>query len=155
MKGFVNSHRKQPESKKALEISTPQEFEAQIVSGTSLVNFYTADCEASKKLAPTIDKLATQYANTADIEVVKVDCSKQELQGLCENEEVSTFLRVSVQGVKSIGGHFACLCREFNFHEVKNIIIFRKDKGNTFTLLIIFIVKSLQKEQNSTNLQLL
>ena len=91
LKGFVNSHRKQPESKKALEISTPQEFEAQIVSGTSLVNFFTADCEASKKLAPTIDKLATQYANTADIEVVKVDCSKQELEGLCENEEVSTF----------------------------------------------------------------
>jgi len=89
LKGFVNSHRKQPESKKALEISTPQEFEAQIVSGTSLVNFYSADCEASKKLAPTIDKLATQYANTADIEVVKVDCSKQELQGLCENEEVT------------------------------------------------------------------
>ena len=95
LKGFVNSHRKQPESKKALEISTPQEFEAQIVSGTSLVNFYTADCEASKKLAPTIDKLATQYANTADIEVVKVDCSKQELQGLCENEEVSTNLFVT------------------------------------------------------------
>ena len=94
LKGFVNSHRKQPESIKALEISTPQEFEAQIVSGTSLVNFYTADCEASKKLAPTIDKLATQYANTADIEVVKVDCGKQELQGLCENEEVSTFLNI-------------------------------------------------------------
>ena len=126
LKGFVNSHRKQPESKKALEISTPQEFEAQIVSGTSLVNFYTADCEASKKLAPTIDKLATQYANTADIEVVKVDCGKQELQGLCENEEVSTFLRVSVQGVKSLGGHFACLCREFDFYEVKKILFFKK-----------------------------
>ena len=97
LKGFVNSHRKQPESKKALEISTPQEFEAQIVSGTSLVNFYTADCEASKKLAPTIDKLATQYANTADIEVVKVDCGKQELQGLCENEEVSTFSKYHIQ----------------------------------------------------------
>jgi hypothetical protein len=27
--------------------------------------------------------------------------------------------RVSVQGVKSLGGHFACLCREFDFYEVK------------------------------------
>ena len=36
----------------------------------------------------------------------------------------------------------------------KDIIIFQKEKGNTFTLLIIFIVKSLQKEQNSTNLLL-
>ena len=60
--------------------------------------------------------------------------------------------RVSVQGVKSLGGHFACLCM-FQFYEVKKefVIIFRKENGNTFTLLIIFIVKSLQKEQNSTN----
>ena len=42
------------------------------------------------------------------------------------------------------------------FMKKKNIfvIIFQKEKGNTFTLLIIFIVKSLQKEQNSTNLLL-
>ena len=36
----------------------------------------------------------------------------------------------------------------------KFVIIFQKENGNTFTLLIIFIVKSLQKEQNSTNLLL-
>ena len=64
--------------------------------------------------------------------------------------------RFSVQGVKSLGGHFACLCREFDFYEAKKIylyiIIFQKEKGNTFTLSIIFIVKSLQKKQNSTNL---
>ena len=36
------------------------------------------------------------------------------------------------------------------FYEVKkNVIIFQKENGNTFTL---FKVKSLQKEQNSTNL---
>ena len=40
----------------------------------------------------------------------------------------------------------------FEFYEVKIVIIFQKE--NTFTLLIIFIVKSLQKEQNSTNLLL-
>ena len=62
--------------------------------------------------------------------------------------------RVSVQGVKSLGSHFACLCRGFDFYEVKKNIIFQKENGNTFTLLIIFIVKSLQKEQNSTNLLL-
>jgi hypothetical protein len=61
--------------------------------------------------------------------------------------------RVSVQGVESLGGHFATLCRDFNELK-KNIIIFQKEKGNTFTLLIIFIVKSLQKEQKSTNLLL-
>ena len=37
----------------------------------------------------------------------------------------------------------------FDFYEVEFFfIIFQKEKGNTFTLLIIFIVKSLQKEQN-------
>ena len=42
----------------------------------------------------------------------------------------------------------------FEFYEVKFffVIIFQKEKGNTYTLLIIFIVKSLQKEQKSTNL---
>jgi hypothetical protein len=29
------------------------------------------------------------------------------------------FSRVSVQGVKSLGGHLSCLCREFDFYEVK------------------------------------
>ena len=54
--------------------------------------------------------------------------------------------RVSIRGVKSLCGHFACLCRGFDFYEVKkkDIIIFQKEKGNTFTLLIIFIVKSIQ-----------
>ena len=64
------------------------------------------------------------------------------------------YYRVSVQGVKSLGGHFACLCRGFEFYEVKfffYVIILHKENGNTFTLFIIFIVKSLQKEQNSTN----
>ena len=70
--------------------------------------------------------------------------------------EQSDCSRVSVQGVKSLGGHFACLCRGFEFYEVKKkiVIIFQKENGNTFTLFIIFIVKSLQKEQNSTNLLL-
>ena len=57
---------------------------------------------------------------------------------------------VSVQGVKSLGGHFACLCWEFEFYEVKKKktdIIFQKENWNTFTLSIIFIVKSLKKSK--------
>ena len=45
------------------------------------------------------------------------------------------FIRVSVQGVKSLGGHFACLCRGFDFYEVKKIKIcyyFSKRKGKYF-----------------------
>ena len=34
------------------------------------------------------------------------------------------------------------------------VITFQKENGKTFTRLIVFIVKSLQKEQNSTNLLL-
>jgi len=54
---------------------------------------------------------------------------------------------ISVQEVKSLGGHFACLCWGFDFYEVKKkyIITFQKENENTFTLLMIFIVKSLQK----------
>ena len=36
--------------------------------------------------------------------------------------------RVSVQGVKSLGGHFACLCWRFDFYEVKKILLFFKKK---------------------------
>ena len=40
--------------------------------------------------------------------------------------------RVSVHGVKSLDGHFAYLCRGFDFYEIeKHILIFRK-KGNYF-----------------------
>jgi hypothetical protein len=80
-------------------------------------------------------------------------------KGLCrriggETSRYGQFCRVSVQVVRSLGGHFPCLCRGFDIYEVKKkdfIIIFKKQKGYTFTL---FTVKSLQKEQNSTNLLL-
>ena len=52
--------------------------------------------------------------------------------------------------------HLAAILHVHEFYEVKKkiVIIFQKENGNSFTLLIIFIVKSLQKEQNSTNLLL-
>ena len=42
--------------------------------------------------------------------------------------------RVSVQGVKSLGSHFACLCRGFEFYEVKkrNCYYFSKRKWKYF-----------------------
>jgi len=42
--------------------------------------------------------------------------------------------RVSVQGVESLGGHFATLCREFDFYEVKKrkYYYFSKRKGKYF-----------------------
>ena len=36
--------------------------------------------------------------------------------------------RVSVQGVKSLGGHFACLRRGFDFYEVKKMFLLFKKK---------------------------
>ena len=43
------------------------------------------------------------------------------------------FNRVSVQGFKSFGGHFACLCQGFNFYEVKKLCCyFSKRKGKYF-----------------------
>ena len=68
----------------------------------------------------------------------------------------SYFSKVSVQGVVTLGGHFATLCQEVDFYEVFFffIINFQEEKANTFTLLIILIVKSLQIELHSTNLLL-
>ena len=58
--------------------------------------------------------------------------------------------RVSVQGVKSLGGHFACLCRGFDFYEVKkNRYYFSKRKGKYF-----YTFNHFYSEQNSTNLLL-
>ena len=54
----------------------------------------------------------------------------QNLQTLSKNYEAS--FRVSVQGVESLGGHFARLCWGFDFHEVKKEILFFKKKGKYF-----------------------
>jgi len=91
LKDFVNQHKRHPDSQKALQISTAQEFESQIISGTTLVNFYAPDCESCEKLVPVIDKLATLYTDIADVKIVTVNCGKEELQGLCENEEVKKY----------------------------------------------------------------
>ena len=41
-------------------------------------------------------------------------------------------ITVSVQGVKSLGSHFACLCQEFDFYKVKEEYYFSKRKGKYF-----------------------
>ena len=41
-------------------------------------------------------------------------------------------IRVSVQGVKSLGGHFAFLCRGFEFYEVKKNLFIKKRKWKYF-----------------------
>ena len=48
-------------------------------------------------------------------------------------EDVIEKTRVSVQEVKSLGGHFACLCRGFEFYEVKkNCYYFSQRKWKYF-----------------------
>ena len=47
------------------------------------------------------------------------------------DSEIRVSSRVSVQGVKSLGGHFAWLCRGFEFYEVKKkkkLLLFFKKK---------------------------
>ena len=50
-----------------------------------------------------------------------------------QRQNVRILSRVSVQGVKSLGGHFACLCWGFEFYEVK------KDK-----ILLVFFKKKME-----------
>ena len=49
--------------------------------------------------------------------------------------------RVSVQGVKSLGGHFACLCRGFEFYEVKRklLLLFFKKKMKILLHFLSFL----------------
>ena len=63
---------------------------------------------------------------------------------------------VSLELVSKELNHFGVIAGLFRWFEVKVnfFIIFQKENGNPFTPFIIFMVKSLQKEQNSTNLLL-
>ena len=64
---------------------------------------------------------------------------RSEDMGMPDFDHINSFLsyklcmipRVSVQGVKSLGGLFACLCRG-DFYEVKKIVIFQKERGKYF-----------------------
>ena len=50
---------------------------------------------------------------------------------MLDDLEVIMYFRVSVQGVKSLGGHFACLCQGVDFYEVKKnffLLLFFKKK---------------------------
>ena len=74
-----------------------------------------------------------------------------------QNYYCSTKGRVSVQGVKSLGGHFACLCQGVDFYEVKKnfffIIIFQKKRKYFYTFHHFYNEQS-SKKQNRTNLLL-
>ena len=60
--------------------------------------------------------------------------------------------RVIVQGVKSLGGHFACLCREFDFYEVKKkYYYFSKRKWKYFYTFNHYFSEKYSKRAKSTN----
>ena len=71
-----------------------------------------------------------QAQKNAESTLVKVPCNMKRTKLLKSNEFGlwSGQVRVSVQGVKSLGGHFACLCQGFDFYEVKKILLFFKKK---------------------------
>ena len=54
--------------------------------------------------------------------------------------QVTEIIRVSVQGVKSLGGQFACLCRGFEFYEVKKkLLSFFKKKMEILLHFLSFL----------------
>ena len=63
-----------------------------------------------------------------------------------KNSEKSFGSRVSVQGVVSLGGHFATLCRELDFYEVKKMYYYySKRKGKYFYTFNHFYSKKSSK----------
>ena len=73
-----------------------------------------------------------------------------------DNKELALILELVSKELNHLAAMLHVYARDLNFikYFFFYVIIFQKENGNTFTLLIIFIVKSLQKEQNSTNLLL-
>ena len=55
--------------------------------------------------------------------------------------------KVSVQGILAFGGHFETLSQGVDFYAAKKCIItnFQKEKENTFTILMVFIVRRAAK----------
>ena len=69
---------------------------------------------------------------------------------------LDTYLELVSKELNHLGAILHIYAGGLNFKRLKQfmLLFFKKENGNTFTLLFIFIVKSLQKEQNSTNLLL-
>lgn len=88
LKDFVLQHKIKPDKTNAQEITSPSDFENHMANEFSVVNFYTDQDPNCQKLETTFDKLATQYSTTSQVNVLKVNCGKAELQGLCDNEDV-------------------------------------------------------------------
>ena len=59
--------------------------------------------------------------------------------------------RVSIQRVKSLGGHFACLFRGVDFYEVKKKLYFSKRKWKYFDTFNHYFSEKYSKRANSTN----
>ena len=76
---------------------------------------------------------------------------KMGFQQICvEKKQVNP--RVSIRGVKSLGGHFACLCRGFDFYEVKKKkMYFSKRKWKYFDTFNHNYSEKSSKRANSTN----
>jgi hypothetical protein len=68
------------------------------------------------------DQIETNHSHLEGEKRVKIKKEiYEEKDPLNVSSERTLSNRVSVQGVKSLGGHFACLCRGFEFYEVKKI----------------------------------
>ena len=67
------------------------------------------------------------------------------LKATFDHINFTVWVRVSVQGVKLLGGHFACLGREFDFYEVKKIYYFSKRKVKYFHTFNHFYIEKSSK----------
>ena len=58
-----------------------------------------------------------------------IDIKSELYPRLMENQKVSFWIKVSVQGVVTLGGHFATLCHEVDFNEaIFPLFIFKKKR---------------------------
>ena len=92
LKGFVNRHRRTPETAEAPSLSSTQEFQDAISSSAlTFIIFSDESCADCAKYESKFDDLATLYSEQDNVNVFKVDCSPEEMKSVCESEKVEKF----------------------------------------------------------------
>ena len=92
LKDFVNEHKPKLEKQKAPLLTSREDYETFIsTSGPNLVTFFQPSCGHCKKLAPVIDEMATQFSISDDVNIAKLDCTQEDLEPICQQEEVKSY----------------------------------------------------------------
>ena len=94
LKDFVNKNKPKPVKQEAQLLTSREEFESCINSGTALITFFAPGCNHCQKLTPLLDDLATQFSAAAadtNIKIAKIDCTNESTASICHLQDVKSY----------------------------------------------------------------